>query len=361
MHNKKTYAAIITVLCAALVFVLFGCSDSAEVTTVAPGDTDTVPPATVTTSPTGAVTPTAEPTPTPLLTTEPSHTPPPYTDISPLTGLPYPGDYRPIAVMIEDNPAARPQCGLSQADIVYEALVEGGITRFMAIFSSVYPTRVGPVRSTRTHYVKLANEWDCMFVHFGSSKLAQTMLDTIRIDMDGIRGNVPGVKRDNSKPRPHNVFANLETLYGIYKYQPVGHAFKFGNPSGKKAEKVTVPFNNTFTKIRYEYDSSLGKYLRSVSGEAFIDDSTQEQIAVTNIVIVYCEYYWENQYQQSIDYGKGGKALLVTGGICVDLVWEKESNTEPMRFTDTDGNEMVLNPGNTWFELVRKNTKITVE
>jgi len=215
------------------------------------------------------------------------------------------------------------------------------------------------VRSTRTHYVKLVNEWDCMFLHWGASKLAYEMLDTVRLDMDGISGNVPGVKRDNSKPKPHNVFANLETLFKKYKYQPAEHTFKFGTPSGKKAEKVTIPFNNTFAKVKY--DPASGKYLRSVAGEAFIDDNTQKQIAVTNIVVVYCEYFWENDVQQSIDYGKGGKAQLFSGGICVDLIWEKKSNTDPMRFKDNDGNDMVLNPGNTWFELVKKQTKITVE
>ena len=187
----------------------------------------------------------AEPSPSPSATPSPSESASPSApalpeNVSFTTGLPLEGaTYKPVAVMIENSPAARPQNGLQAADIVYEAIAEGGITRFLCLFNDHMPTTVGPVRSLRLYYLQIQEEWDSILVHFGGpmtrgleSDVFHTASAKLKLRVCGIKGIVYNNDLDHAKSSgayfwrstdrkaPHNAYTNLEKVQALYDYTP---------------------------------------------------------------------------------------------------------------------------------------------
>ena len=150
-------------------------------------------------------------------------------------------DYTPVAVMIENSAAGRPQYGLQVANIVYEAPVEGSITRFMAIFNDVIPTRVEPVRSARIYYIKMQQPYDCAFVHYGGpsdpgfqSYIYDEDAAHLKIRVDGIKGRWSSYfVRDNQRAKSHDAICDLTKVVALYDYQPEPIPFNY-NYDAKK-------------------------------------------------------------------------------------------------------------------------------
>jgi len=319
-------------------------------------------------APSSSPEPTATPVPTP--TTVPA----------PLTGrlvLPQVAARHPIAVMIDDLGAARPQSGFSAASVVWQAPAEGGIPRYMLVFQENIPKAVGPVRSSRQYYIAWASEWKALYVHAGGSPQA----------LASLRANGRGqwvynadefrwghyFHRIRQRFAPHNLYtdgANLRRLAnaaGARDSKAPKAAWKFGpaaplarRPSGGRIQ-VTYPWN----KITYRYDRASNTYLRSVTGEIKqIDAYTGARVAPTNVVIMTMSFGPLNdgshKHRLEANFIGKGTAWVSTNGRTIKGTWAKKSMTSPTRFYDRNGRQIVLTVGQTFVQVMPIGSRILI-
>lgn len=276
------------------------------------------------------------------------------------------GPYKPVAVMIENSPAARPQSGLIDADVVYEIYVEGGITRFLALFLSRYPEIAGPVRSVRHYYLDIAQEWDTYLVHFGGSPLAREQFDKVSIRrLDGITGNKL-FWRDNSRKAPHNAYIDTAKCRELIDFEQKRREIKFTKEPptvGEPYSSITIPYNSTFSKVEYTYDESLGKNMRGTSGTPSTNKEDGEQLFADNIVV---QYVGHEKMDSGVGYKKvdligSGKAQYFIGGKYLEGSWDRSSGESPTQFLDGNGEEIEFMEGNIWIQIVPNNMKVIIE
>lgn len=286
---------------------------------------------------------------------------------------------RPVAVMLNNIKQAVPQTGISRAAIIYEAPVEGMITRLMGIFEDYDDLdKIGSVRSARTYFVFWSEQWDCIYAHFGQCDYANVYLDQID-NLNGVKGSGSGVYyRTTDRKAPHNAYTSAEGLAaGIehMKYRTDHEedydrgVFLFADESGEATPVDGITANHvepgfrSSNEIYFEYDADTQKYLRFEYGSEQIDDMTGEQIAVDNILIQYCEwnYYYETTPYLWINIWGEGQGYYITQGKAVPITWKGGEEYEPTTYYDADGNELVLNPGTTWVcTVLHGNMKDTV-
>lgn len=340
-------------------------------------------------TPTSTPQPTAEPTPVP--TAEPTPVPEPTADphegqaISKLTGEYIPekkANRRPYAMMINNvEYAARFQSGVSQASILYEAKVEGGITRLMAIFEDVSNLKkIGSARSARHYYVSVAAEYDAIFVHFGHTKFATAKIDKLGVDnisgLSGIGGKV--FYRDNSISAPHNAFTSEEGLTAgrktlkyrkNYKDGFEGH-FKFYETdtdlqSEKAAKKVTLKFSG-YTSPYFIYNADDKLYYRYQYGREHMDVASKTQLAFKNLIVQRVDdepiVPGHRKDYRTINFEKAtGKGWYITNGKAIKITWKKNESEGFMKYYYEDGTELVINPGKTYVALFPdENSKLTI-
>lgn len=285
------------------------------------------------------------------------------------TGLDFDGDYKPVMAVIENSPAARPQIGLQTADVVYEVMVEGSITRFVSLFSDKVPEQIMPIRSARAPFLYIQQEWDALFMHFGGSGgrgeveytfYENSLHNKIKISLDGMTGNNNGIfKRVNTAPAPHNVMANPLEAQKLYNYHPKPLDWKFDATVFYPGESVTaidIPFTtNIRNYVSYNYDFDKGVYLRSMSGVPFIAAETKAQMQVKNVIVQYASYSTKGGIYKDWVLVGNGRADFYIGGMYVQGSWSKESPAAQTMFKDTAGNPIVLKPGNTWIHIQPNN------
>ncbi|MBR5474567.1 MAG: DUF3048 domain-containing protein, partial [Lachnospiraceae bacterium] len=221
------------------------------------------------------------------------------------------GRKRPVAVMMNNIKASTPQSHIAQADVVYEAPVEGGITRFMALFSDVSELGdIGSVRSARTYYAILQHEWDAVFCHYGQAVFAEpyTNNDAFCDNLNGLEGIGNTVYyRVKWKKSPNNAYTSGERiLEGISKmgYRTshtelyAGGPLMFADEGEEIAMENSIPASKveiglTVSKPWYEYHAEDGLYYRYQYEQAHTDETTKEQVACKNLIIQYVpwEYY----------------------------------------------------------------------
>ena len=289
-------------------------------------DTPT-PTATPTEQPTEA--PASIPTPTPVQTPEPTPSP---DEVSALSGIPFSEftddmnkDYTPVGVMIENSAAGRPQYGLQVANIVYEAPVEGSITRFMAIFNDVIPTRVEPVRSTRIYYIKMQQPYDCAFVHYGGpsdpgfqSYIYDEDAAHLKIRVDGIKGRWSSYfVRDSQRAKSHDAICDLTKVVALYDYQPEPIPFNYSYDAekiydGETITQIILPFYGGGDFVSYQYDQGTNLLTRYMDGKPFVSAETDSAITVQNLIVQYVHLpsVKENSGRRIIDVlGSGGRRV----------------------------------------------------
>lgn len=283
----------------------------------------------------------------------------------PLTGKGSEGktDGRAIAVMINNHPKARPQSGLNKADIVYEILAEGDITRFLAVFQSEMPETMGPVRSARKYYMEIAKGFNALYINHGSSTEAEEMLKSGYIDdLDGMVYDGTLFKRARFRQAPHNSYITYKNVlkgaklnnYSMDKNPP---AFNF--MTEKDSEKITGSEANS-VKITYspshisdstfEYDASTGKYKRFSDGEQTIDLESKEPILIDNIFIIETAHrVVDSSGHREIDLDSGGKGYLVQKGKANEVEWGNKNGTiVPVK----NGEVVPFVQGHTWVNVV---------
>ncbi|MDR0350695.1 MAG: DUF3048 domain-containing protein [Coriobacteriales bacterium] len=288
----------------------------------------------------------------------------------PLTGLPL-GDEalafnRPLSVKLENSPEARPQLGLSSADVVYETLTEGGITRFNCIFQSTIPAEVGPVRSGRNSDVTLVPQYDALFFMSGANDVVLGEIAAAGLaDMSHTRASEL-YHRVDYRSMPHNLYLDLGRAWelapqlGYPATVETPPSLEFG-PSKTEgmpdAPNITIPFSDAYV-AQWTYNTDEGLYYRAMDGPT-MDADGDRQVSCTNVVVLWAEYLPVlDGSTQSIDMNQGGQASLFLEGKRIDGTWSSDGSTPP-RFADQNGNVLKLAPGKTWFSILNIGAGIT--
>jgi hypothetical protein len=333
------------------------------------------------TPPTPSPTPSPTPTPTPLPTPTPSPTPVPTPAPvpAPLTGVLVPPEVaaqHPIAVMVDDLSAARPQSGFNSASVVWQAPAEGGIPRYMLIFQENIPATVGPVRSSRYYYIAWAAEWRAVYAHAGGSPQA---LQTLRSQGNGqLVFNADEFRwgksfwRVKDRHPPHNLYTDGKHLRSLAKTlkandaaaEPVWRFAPDLRPELRpRGGHIDVAYS--YNRIRYDYDSKTNTYIRTVTGEKpQIDAATGDRVAPKNVVIMLMHFGPLNdgskKHRLEADVVGRGAAWIATNGTTIKGTWRKRSLTDPTIFFDEAGERVTLTAGQTFVQVMQTGTKVSL-
>jgi hypothetical protein len=298
----------------------------------------------------------------------------PTTVPSPLSG--YPVDpalaKRPVTgVMIENSVFARPQSGLQAAGAVFEAVAEGGITRFLALFQDSTPQYVGPVRSLRPYYIDFAAPFQASIAHVGGSPeaLKEVRNGSYR-DIDQFF-NSAYYWRQNTRPAPHNVytsFAKLDALNHSKGYNSSLFTSWPRKPEAKQAvptaKTIDLQISSPDYYAHYDYDAASNSYLRSEGGAPHLNllgpnDKSGVRLQPKVVVGLVMAYRIEPDGLHSAyaDSGSGAAYVFQDGGVTVGT-WEKAGTTSQIAFKDSTGLPIKLNAGQTWLTIVGGANKI---
>ncbi len=314
--------------------------------------------------------PTTEATTTEATTTEDPHAGLNYNELTGEWSKEY-KPHRPIAVMINNLKEALPSSCTKQADIIYECMVEGGITRIMPLFSEYSDLeKVGSVRSARHYYINIANEYDAIYVHYGQSKPAKKMLEKKKIDNINGMTYDPGFYRDNARVAPHNAYTTGERiLQGI---KDLGYSDQY-----KDSHKKVLSFNEEDTDIEdgiaaegtvhvnfssysqpyFVYNAEKKLYDRYEYNAPQIDNMADENdnvLTFKNIIVMQSSYECinpKNDLQELTQVGEGN-GYYITNGKAIKIKWSKSSKKSKTKYTKEDGSELLLNPGKTWISII---------
>jgi Protein of unknown function (DUF3048) N-terminal domain/Protein of unknown function (DUF3048) C-terminal domain len=309
----------------------------------------------------------AKPAPTPAPTPAPVVTPPaPTTKASPLTGVqlaPATADRPVAAVVIENHTDARPQSGLGDAGVVYEALAEGGITRYLAFFLENRPATLGPVRSLRTYFVDWAREYNAPVAHAGGNADALDLIaPTGMRDMNQFTYGA-SFWRSTDRYAPHNLYTSSDLLDALERKLGYANPATF-TPTPRKSDvtaapthpTIKIPYSYASYQVEYHFDAACDCYARFLGGAPHIDRNSGHQINVKNVVVLYTNtsYGYTRIGEQTVVMGTvgSGKALVFLDGQATVATWSKPSRAARTVVSDSSGKEIPLNVGNTWYSVV---------
>jgi hypothetical protein len=317
--------------------------------------------------------------PTPPPTPGPTPVPTPVLAVAPLTGrlvTPELAARHPIAVMVDDQWAARPQSGFTEASVVWQAPAEGGIPRYMMIFAEGDPTSVGPVRSARLYFVQWAAEWNAVYVHVGGSPQAMAILrekgrGQLVYDADQFRWGGTYLWRTTDRFAPHNVYTdgkNLRALaarVGAAPLDAAEPAWQFApdaapdlRPAGSRIE---VAYHQG--AFSYRYDRPSNTWLRYVDGKVQRDRANDTVVAPKNVVVMEVRFgalgAGQHGRLEAANVGSG-RAWIATNGTIVRGTWKKTSVASPTRFFDRAGKPVTLTRGQTFVQVMESGTPVTV-
>jgi len=313
---------------------------------------------------------------------------------------------RPLGVMIENSLDSRPQSGLGTADIVYEAVAEGGITRFMGMFycdaALSGNITIAPVRSARIYFVNLISEYDGLYAHVGGAgncddpnvdprakALCAIQRYSIKdLDQFGRAGDYKTCHRmanrlDKEVAYEHTMACFLDELYNVgtkWKWTNLDSkgvswdknfiSWKFKSltekATGSPATNVSYVFwgsNRDFNKsydVEWKYDSSSGSYFRYNGGIQAIDLNTDEPLQFKTVIVQKVKETFAEDIEKHMLYeviGQG-KAIIFMDGVAIDATWSKTARTSRTIYKDLKGKEVKLNPGPIWISLIPSNNEV---
>ncbi len=283
------------------------------------------------------------------------------------------GERRPVAIMLNNIKDALPMSGVSAADVIYECVVEGGLTRMMGIFENYDDLdKIGSVRSCRNYFVYCALEYDAIYCHYGQSVYAMPLLEEDFVDnLSGLGAEGDTVYyRTNDRIAPHNAYASAK---GIKKgIEDLGYRntyrddykgkFTFARdgdviiPSAKDSYDAThIEPGYLINKPWFEYNSSDGKYYRYEYDEPQIDTENDEQLAMDNVVLQYTTWSTvDDKGYLAFDCHSGGDMIYFSHGKAVPGSWIRfDGDLGATRYFDMEGKEVVFNQGKTWVCLIQ--------
>jgi hypothetical protein len=270
---------------------------------------------------------------------------------------------RPVAVIVENHPDSRPQTGLDKADIVYETVAEGGITRFLALYQTAEEAVIGPVRSARPYFAELASEYGAVFAHVGGSDEVLVSLAAKKYTgVDDANQYFLDDYFDRVKYRvaPHNVYTKLSTLrtlisnkkwHNVATVQPWQYADQT-SPGIEPALQVSINFSSLSYSVRFEYDLAIKNYKRFLANIAHSDAETKQQLAVKTLIVQLVsirDIPNDPKLRVNINLDQGGKAYVFYDGSVVRAEWKKSANRTV--YYGVDGKEITLPRGPIWVGL----------
>ena len=288
----------------------------------------------------------------------------------------YQGNDRPIAIMIDNHNQAWPQSGLNKAYMVYEAIVEGGETRLMALFKGADVKQIGPVRSARHYFIDYAMENDAIYVHFGQSPQAESDIKKLFInDINGIAEDGTTFWRTSKKSAPHNALTSTEKILQSAKnkkYRTTSDkesvlqytTDEVKLEDGQSAVSITIPHSDLQT-VKYEYDEENGVYKRYARKKAQTEWETGETLTAKNIIVTLCDNYTltdsENKGRQGLKNIGTFDGYYLTNGRAIKIKCVKSDREEQTVYQDLEGNEIKVNDGNTWVNICPTDAKVVIE
>ncbi|MDO4815332.1 MAG: DUF3048 domain-containing protein [Bacillota bacterium] len=303
--------------------------------------------------------------------------------INPLTGEQVDkdtSDMRPYCVMINNHPDARPCAGLSQAAMVYEVVVEGGITRLMAVFNDIDGITLGSIRSCRPYYLSLAQSYDAIYVHAGGSEQGYSDIKSLGINnIDGVRGYRDGEAssyyRDSNRKSlgvaiEHTLFADGAKLASFAKNNyTMTHASSFDTTYGlvfspdaasqceKSSTSALINFSGWYSSV-LKYDSSKSCYNLFMSDKEYIDDvetgrsDDNTSIDFTNVIILDVPTKTIDSYgRQEMEVTGSGSGYFCCGGKYIEIKWERADRSDNFHYYLTDGTPLALGIGKTYVAI----------
>lgn len=286
---------------------------------------------------------------------------------SPLTGIELSSEEetkRPVtAVIIENSPDARPQSGMQEAEVTYEAIAEGGITRFLNVYQQNKPGLIGPVRSLRPYFVDWLAPWHASVVHVGGSKRS---LDEVRNgtyrDVDQFF-NPGSYWRSTDRYAPHNVYTNsqkLDELNASKGYQnsdpkPLKHAdTQKAEPA--TATQISVTMSSHLFNSSWNYDSASNTYHRLQGGAPHVDREAG-QITSRSVVVLKMnmDLIMEDGWRENYNSSGSGDAVVFQDGTATEVNWHKPAPLEQLSLTTKDGKEFSLARGKVWISAIPAN------
>ncbi|HET8991694.1 MAG TPA: DUF3048 domain-containing protein [Candidatus Saccharimonadales bacterium] len=300
----------------------------------------------------------------------------PKSDLVPstLSGLPVAPSVNKIpvtGVMIENSVQARPQSGLSSAGVVFEALAEGGITRFLALYQDTAPSNVGPVRSARPYFVSWDMGFDAAYAHVGGSPDGLNDISAWGTKDLNEFYNGAFYHRISSRVAPHNVYtsiANLNQLEANKGYTSTnftGFPRKTATPAAKPSvSTINITMSGPDYNVSYAYNPKTNSYMRSEGGAPHIDANNNQQISPTVVVAIVVP---ETQgaldasgaYYSDYNVLSSGTAYVFQDGILTTGQWAKTSNSSQITFTTSGGQPLKFDPGQTWITAITSPSQLT--
>lgn len=278
---------------------------------------------------------------------------------------------RPIMVMINNHPDARPQSGLDQADIVYEILLEGEVTRFEAIYQSRLPEVIGPVRSIRPYNIEIANGFDAVMVHAGWSPEAKQMLENSDYPYINEINNSAYFWREKFRKAPHNLYTKPElikqaiadkkfrTSVTLPQFRFLPHDAKV--EGGEAARRVDIKFHS-LNQVAYEYNDDKQRYLRYTNGELQHDLTSNQPLEVTNLLVLAAKHrVIDQEGRRDVDINGPGDGFLFQHGQAKQIKWKRSGGIIRAYEDQEMSKEIELVPGNTWVHLIPDSPGLAVD
>lgn len=297
---------------------------------------------------------------------------------SPLTGIEVKDEaatkQQVTAIMIENSPDARPQSGLKDSGVVYEAIAEGGITRFAVLYQEQKPGLIGPVRSLRPYYVDWIASFDASIVHVGGSAnaLAEVRNGTYKDSDQFFNGEY--FWRSSDRYAPHNVYTNSEKMDAMNSSKGYNSSSFTGFPrtdiKKKKpaAKKPTLPAANNIDvnisygqfNVRYEYLANEKRYKRFQGGEPHMDrESGQIEPTVAVVIKVPTSIGFEDGYREQMQTVGEGEAFIFQNGTVLEGKWRKTDRKHQLEFLTKENEAVQLERGQTWITAIPTERSVT--
>lgn len=312
---------------------------------------------------------------------------------------------RPMAVMIENTPDSRPQSGLADSDVVFEAVAEGGVTRFMALFYcdvQKADTTLAPIRSARTYYVDYASGFNLpLYVHVGGANVPGPTDALGQISDYGWNGQndinqfsvgYPTFVRDYNRipgkeiATEHTMVTSTEKIWEVAEerewtnmsperksgrtvieaedWKDGFEGWTFEDTPGEKGDVTSISYDfwsgyDTYA-VSWEYDAEKNVYLRSQGGEKHTDMNTDKQVAASNVIVLLTTEKGPINEKKHMIYGTTGTgdALIFKNGQVIEAEWYKKSRTSELTFKDAKGDDIELARGLTWISVVNLVTEV---
>lgn len=286
----------------------------------------------------------------------------------PLTGMPSTKQIttRPIMVMVENSPAARPQSGLNKADIVYEILAEGNITRFLTLYQSQAVAKIGPVRSTRVYFAQIAENWQGALFHCGGAAVAINYIQNRSIrHVDQIVGGSKYFWRVSDRKAPHNLYTKSSSLQKALAdkgwddtWTGTGYTYSKtpATSTGQTANNIKLSYLNGYY-AGYKWDAKKSVYVRNMEGSVHKDRETGEALVANNVIVMVTSHnIYDKKGRREVDMRGPGKGYLAQAGKLIPVNWVLANGHIQVY---NNGKSYSMLPGKTWIQVVQKDSDVS--